>query len=33
MKKFQDFSSYNRLQWGPNGPRSKRQFQCSFKRL
>jgi len=29
MKTFQDFG----LQWGPNGSRSKWEFQCSFKGL
>jgi len=33
MKTFQDFSPYNGLYWEPNGSRSKRQFQCSFKGL
>jgi len=33
MKTFQDFSPYNGLQWGPNGSRSKWEFQCSFKGL
>jgi len=27
------FSPYNGLQWEPNGSRSKRQFQCSYKGL
>jgi len=32
MKTFQHFSPYNALT-APNGSRSKRQFQCSFKGL
>jgi len=31
MKTFQDFSPYNGLQWGPNGSRSKLEFQCKLQ--
>jgi len=32
MKTFQDFSPYNGLQWGPNGSRSKWEFQMQLQR-
>jgi len=31
MKKFQDFSPYNGLQWKPNDSRSKRHFQYKLQ--
>jgi len=33
IKNIPGFSPYNGLQWEPNGSRSKREFQCSFKGL